>query len=289
MPNSELEIHPYLNSINDENFENNYFENILIGSFPIYGITSSTNENGTTTARFNEIEAFMPFFYGSKRNIFWKLLSSAFFTVNPNELNQKDRVDAAKSLLIENNFLITDVLYKTNRNGERSEDSQLWVHTDNDFVYNNRLLNTDIIRILNRNTKIKYIYFTSTLLNGNSPFGWFNEIFGGNILFTILQEVENRVVSASITINHKEYIAFFLPSPAGNGTRGLHFNINRTQIFVNYVKSIDRHFFEEINLLTPEERTKTQNERLTKLRNSFLIESWRQVIVDKNINFDGTI
>ncbi len=289
MPNNELEKHPYLNSINDEDFENNYFENIIIGSFPIYGITSTINENGTTNLRFNQREAFMPFFYGSKRNSFWKLFSSSLFTENPTELNQEDRVEAAKSLLIENNFLITDVIYKTNRNGERSEDSELWFETDSDFINNNRSLNSEIIRILNRNSKIKYLYFTSTVLNGKSPFGWFIEIFGSNISFNILQEVENRVISASLVINNRDYIAFFLPSPAGNGTRGLHFNIKRTQIFVNYLQSIDQHFFDEINLLRPEERTPAQKERLTQLRNSFLTESWRQVIVHKNCYFDGAI
>ena len=289
MPINELEIHPYLDSINDRNHEINYFENLIIGSFPIYSITDTLIQDESTIHRFNQQNAFMRFFYGSKKNSFWRLFSSALFSDNPTDLNQEDRTNSAISLLIQNQFLITDVIFKTNRIGENSEDSDLWVETNNDFVIQNRSLNTDIIRILNRNIDIKYLYFTSTILNGNSPFGWFRELFGNNLQFRILHEVENRVISASLLINGREYIAFFLPSPAGNGTRGLHFNLQRTQIFINYIQSVDLDFYEEIDLLPLRERSSAQKNRLTQLRNDFLIESWRQVIVNKNIYFDGNI
>lgn len=289
MPINELEIHPYLNSINDENYETNYFENLIIGTFPIYSITNTLNPDGTELTRFNDHNAFMRFYYGSKQNSFWKLFSTSLLTFNPTSLDQENRTNAAISLLIQNRFLITDIVFKTNRIDENSEDSELWVPSNDNFVNENRSLNTDIIRILNRNIGIKYLYFTSTVLNGNSPFGWFRELLGDGCLYRIIHEVENRVISASITINEREYIAFFLPSPAGNGTRGLHFNRKRTQIFVNYLQSVDPDFYNEINLLATSDRNTDQKTRLTQLRNNFLIESWRQVIVNKNRYFNGNI
>jgi hypothetical protein len=290
MPNNELEIHPYLESINDCDQDVNYFENLIIGSFPIYSITDTLNEDGSIVSRFNSQDAFMRFFYGSKKNSFWELFSNVLGTNNPTELEQNSRTQSAISILVENNFLITDVIHKTNRNHVKSEDSELWVTTSNDFVNNNRTLNWDLDRVLNRNINIKYIYFTSTEINGNSPFGWFKEIFRNNYSMAILNQIGNRIISASIEINNRKYIIFFFPSPAGNGVRGIQLsNTRRTEIFVNYIRSIDFQFFEEINVLPQNERTQFHKSRLTQLRRNFLVESWRQAVILKNIDFNGNI
>jgi hypothetical protein len=290
MPNNELEIHPYLESINDFDYDVTFFENLIIGSFPIYSITDTLYEDGSRVSRFNYQDAFMRFFYGSKKNSFWELFSNAIGTNNPIELEENNRTQSAISILVENNFLITDVIHKTNRNHIKSEDSELWVTTSNDFVRDNRTLNWDIERVLNRNINIKYIYFTSTEINGNSPFGWFKIIFRNNYSFTVLNQIGNRIISASIVINNRKYIIFFLPSPAGKGTRGLQFSdTRRTEIFVNYIRSIDFQFFEEINNLPQNERTQFHKSRLSQLRKNFLLESWRQSIVLKNIEFNGSV
>lgn len=289
MPQNELEIHPYLHCIKDDKFESTYFENIIIGTFPIYSITDTINEKGEIISRFEEQTANMRFFYGSKKNSFWKLFSQALEENNPTNFPSKDRCNKAIELLVKNKFLITDVVYKTNRKNENSEDSDLWVTTEDKFVNENRSLNYNIIELLNKNPNIKNLYFTATGLNGNSPFGWFREIFGNTLQYKITLQVENRLISATITINNRTFNAFFLPSPAGSGTRGLHFNKQKTQIFVNYIKSVAPEFYDVIDMLKEEERNQIQKDKLTQFRKEFLLESWSQVLVNKNSYFDGTI
>lgn len=289
MPHNQLEIHPYLNCINDQNFDGSYFENLFIGTFPIYSITDTLNANNAIISRFDEEPAFMRFFYGSRKNSFWKLFSEVCGALNPTDLPMVQRKNAAVELLVNHKFLITDVVYKTNRKAEGSEDDDLWVQTENEFVVQNRSLNTGLVDLLNRNEKIKYLYFTATVLVGKSPFGWFQDIFGDALQYQIVQQVEKRIVSASLTINGRGYTAFFLPSPAGNGTRGLHFNNQRTKIFVNYLQSVNPEFYAEIDPIPEKERTIQQKERLTQLRKDFLIENWRQLIELKNTNYNGII
>jgi hypothetical protein len=289
MPHNKLEIHPYLNCIKDQNFDGWYFENLIVGTFPIYSITDTLNVDNTIISRFDENAAFMRFFYGSSNNSFWKLFSEVWEAQNPTDLPGDQRKNAAMELLVNHKFLITDVVYKTNRKAESSQDNDLWVQTEDVFVIQNRSLNTGLVDLLNRNMKIKYLYFTATVLDGNSPFGWFQDIFGDALQYQIIQQVENRIVSASLTIKGKGYIAFFLPSPSGNGTRGLHFNNQRTQIFVNYLQSVNPGFYTEIDPIPKTLRTIQQKEMLTLLRKDFLIENWKQLIQLKNINYNGTI
>jgi G:T/U-mismatch repair DNA glycosylase len=292
MPVNELEIHPYLEDINYQAFKANHFENLIIGTFPVYGITDTLTLEGEIQAHaFNENDAYMRFFYGSKKNSFWRLVTHGLGEqINPVDLPLEERKEAAIDLLTKHRFLITDVLHKTNREEENAEDNYLWAGTNNDFVLNNRSLNYQIEQLLEDNQNINYLYFTATVLNRKSPFGWFRAIFQNQLEYNIIQQVADRPISAEIQINKRKYIAFFLPSPASNGTRGLHFTDNsRTEIFVNYMESEDIDFYNEINNLPKANRTQEQVRTLTNLRKTYLIQHYTEVLQNKNDHFNGVV
>jgi len=67
MPVNELEKHPYLLSINDADYKPDYFEGLIIGTFPVYSVTGTLTEQNQTFPRFVEVDSYMRFFYGSKR------------------------------------------------------------------------------------------------------------------------------------------------------------------------------------------------------------------------------
>ncbi|WP_417858128.1 hypothetical protein [Xanthomarina gelatinilytica] len=292
MPVNELEIHPYLEDINYQDFKVNHFENLIIGTFPVYSITDTlTPEEEIEEHVLNENDAYMSFFYGSKKNSFWRLVTHGLGEqVNPIDLPLEDRKVAAINLLTNQKFLITDAVYKTNRKDEKAEDKYLWADTNNEYVLKNRTLNFGIEEILKNNKNIKYLYFTSTALTGKSPFGWFQQIFQNQLQYNIIQHVDNRPISAEVRIGNRTYIAFFLPSPAGNGTRGLHFtNTSRTEIFINYIQSVDIVFYNEINNIPQANRTAAQKQRLTALRRGYLHQHYREVLQNKNQHFNGSI
>lgn len=289
MPHDELEIHPYLNSIDYNQFDEYYFKGLIIGSFPVYAVTDSQLPNNQILQRFIMDKAYMRFYYGSKINSFWKLISKAFGMDNPTLEPLNLRIELSKNLLTNNHLLITDVLSSTNRNGVGSEDNDLWIDTDNEFVIENRSINMGIQNILDNNKAIKYLYFTATGISGKTPFGWFKEIFQEIIEYQIVQTVQNRIVSAEVKINDRIYNAFFLPSPAGNGTRGIHFNKQRTEMFVNYLQSTAPQFYNEIDGIPIALRNKLQNTTLTKHREDFLLVCWRQAFILKNSHFNGNI
>lgn len=291
MPHNHLEEHPYLEDIVYKDFGSSYFDSLIIGAFPVYGITNTLMPDGNIQEQpFNENEAFMRFFYGSNRNSFWSSVSQALGEDNPTHLPLPQRKQASAQLLTNNKFLITDVLWKTNRNGVLAEDSNLWVPSNDEFVLNNRSLNHGLGQLLEDNKNIKNLYFTATVLTGNSPFGWFQQIFQNQLQFNIIQQVDNRPISAEVHIGNRPYIAFFLPSPAGNGTRGLHFSDGRrTEILVNYIQSVDPVFYNEINNIPKANRTVTQSQRLTALRRGYLQQHYREVLRNKNQHFNGSI
>lgn len=289
MPINELEVHPFLESINDLQYGRNYFEGLIIGSFPVYAITNSVFP--VEVDRFVEDQANMKYFYGSNQNSFWSTLAAVFEEPDPSTLNPEvKRVPNAKNLLTNNKLLISDSLYKTNRVGIDAQDSALMVQSENHFVEQSKSLNYGIDGLLQRNWNIKFLYFTSTDLVGKSPFGWFKDIFGNRLQFNVLNQVGNRPISAEVIIDGRGYTAFFLSSPAGNGNRGLQFTDNRrTQIFVNYIQSMNADFLAEIDPLPMILRIPFQKARLTELRRSFLIESWRQAFIDRNVGFNGVL
>ena len=290
MPVTELEKHPYLQNINYAEYESDYFEGLVIGTFPVYSVTDTLTEQNQTLLRFVETDAYMRFFYGSKQNVFWELLSSVLGPANPTHAaTPDDRVNEAMNLLTQNKLLITDVIAATNRKGHLSEDKNIWVDTDCQFVLDNRTLNNDIDALLSRNCKIKYLFFTATDLAGKSPFGWFRIIFANRLTFRIITQIDNRVWCLQLNIDGREYLAFMLPSPAGKGTRGIHFGIQRLLMFESYLQSVDQQFYQEIDAVDRDNRTTHQKNLLTSFRKSFLKESWHQALIFKNAEFNGSI
>lgn len=291
MPINELEVHPFLDSIDDQAFGPNYFEGLIIGSFPVYAVTNSIYPNGFIEERFVADQANLNYFYGSNRNSFWRLISDVFESPNPAiDFPGNQRVQQAIDLLVRNKLLISDSLFKTNREEFDAQDSALYKFSNDHFVNQNKSLNHGIVDLLQRNSNIKYLYFTSSVLTGSSPFGWFRQIFGDRLTMGNQFAVDGRPVSAEIEIDGRKFQVFFLPSPAGSGSRGLQFtDDNRTQIFVNYIQSVDLLFYRQIDRIPKIIRTAAQKTRLTQLRSAFLLESWRQAFVEKNTGFDGGI
>ena len=286
---NELEVHPYLNDIKYREHKANYFENLIIGTFPVYGITNTESPLGVIEEHdFNEDNAHMRFFYGSKKNYLWQLLANAFGENIPVELENQDlRKQGAIDLLVKHKFLITDVVHKTNRNDQSASDSDLWKRTKNRFVLENRSLNQDLSQLLADNKGIKYIYFTATGLEGKSPSGWFKSIFKNNLEFQQVN-VFNKIVSAPIHLFGRDYIAFFLPSPSGNWARRIPFTGNNNdELFSNYIISVDPDFYNRVVNLPKKNRTPQQNNRLTELRKAYLQHHYTSVLRDKMVDFNG--
>jgi len=139
MPINELEQHPYLNY--HEEFKSqtnkNYYKGIIIGSFPIYAVTNSINPvtEEIIEERFNEEEASMRFFYGSKDSFLWEYLSSCLNFADPRKndvsgfLAGNIAVMNCKNFLFENELLISDYLYRTNRKEQEADDNNLLVRS----------------------------------------------------------------------------------------------------------------------------------------------------------------
>lgn len=293
MPNDILEQHPYLNDIDYGKYGENYFEGLIIGTFPVWDITDTIEPNGQINEHpFNHNTAYMRFFYGSKRNVFWELLSNTFApALNPvNNATPQLRKHASIDLLINKKLLITDVFYKTNRRDKKAEDQHLWIDTENQFVLNNRSLNNEIANLLYDNKSIKYLYFTATDNNGKCPFGKFREIFNGRHEFEIISEVKGRVWSAVITIDERKYTGFFLPSPAGKGTRGIHYGPKQQlQMFINYITTVSPALWQQIQGINPQNLTINQNKQISLMRKKFLDKCWHEAFLNHNINFNGAI
>lgn len=292
MPVNELEIHPYLDTINYKAKDENYFENLIIGSFPIYAITDRVLENNQIQEiDLNENNADMRFFYGSNKNNFWSWFANAFNADNPLEqANPEFRKQDAVKLLVANKFLITDVLYKTNRKNTSALDSDLWVKTQNNFVVQNRSLNHSLRSLLNTNKAIKNLYFTATGLDGKTPFGWFKKIFGDDLVFQNINVIHNNTVSATLTINNREYNTFFLITPGGGWARRIPFTgVNNDGMFSNYLMDIDLNFFNEVENIPKENRTIAQEETLKQYRIDYIKLYYRQLLNAKNMLFDGHV
>lgn len=290
MPHNVLEIHPYLEVINYEDYDSSYFENLVIGSFPIQAITDRVLENNQIQeVALKENSADMRFFYGSKKNNFWSWLAKAFNTNNPLEQPNPDlRKQAAKELLVANKFLITDVVYKTNRKNTSALDNDLWVKTNSQLVLQNRSLYHNLRNLLNNNKAIKNLYFTATGLHGKTPFGWFNKIFGNDLVFQNINVIHNNTVSATLTINKRKYNAFFLITPGGGWARRIPFTgENNDGMFSNYLMDIDADFYNEIEHILKENRTKTQEDTLKGLRKQYIEHYYTQLLNAKNMVFDG--
>lgn len=292
MPHNVLEVHPYLEVINYEEHDSSCFENLVIGSFPINAITDTQLENGQIeTTPLNQNNAAMRFFYGSNRNNFWPWFANAFNANNPlNQPNPQARKEAAIKLLVTNKFLITDVVYKTNRKNTSALDSDLYIKTDNQFVIKNRSLNHDIKSLLNNNPSIINIYFTATGLEDKTPFGWFKKIFGNNLVFQNINVFHNNTVSATLTINQRQYNAFFLITPGGGWARRIPFTgINNDGMFSNFLIAEDENFYNEVVNIPKEQRTIQQENILKELRKQYIEQYYTQLLNAKNMMFNGNV
>lgn len=195
MPINEIEYHPYLDDqVNIFNTSFSQYCKLIVGTFPIYALTDSQpmEDIGIQKKHDWENEAIIQFFYGSRRNRFWRLFSAVFNDVPPN--NKEDAI----SLLNRNDFLITDVIASAFRSEYSPADTSLILST----------LNYDIINILEKCSNIKVIYFTSKNAKRH-----FYEIFNINVNAVIndLDHIE--------TIHNNEYRLITLIPPGGNPRR----------------------------------------------------------------------
>jgi len=197
MPVDEIEMHPFLwNQVDYTNLSKlSKYCKLIVGTFPIYAITDSLPlENEGVQRKINwQNEANFQYFYGSKKNHIWRLLSHAFQENTPND------TDEAISLLNRNNLFMTDVVRSSFRVGYGSSDNDLVIST----------LNDELLDILNNSLNLKIIYFTSIQAKR-----WFCQII--DITFDNSRDVIE-------VINDRRYRMVILPSPAGNGRTVTHF------------------------------------------------------------------
>ena len=130
MPINELETHPYLfDQVNDfkDKDELAKYCKLIVGTFPIYAITSSnpTEPLGLQKRALWFQEAIIQYFYGSRKNHFWRLFTTTFNAPAPNTKQ------GAIELLNKYKFLITDVYHKAARNGYLPSDTDLRRKTPN--------------------------------------------------------------------------------------------------------------------------------------------------------------
>ena len=292
MPINELERHPFLKYIDTEIDQSANYKGLIIGSFPVYSCTDTVDNNlDIIEQRFNPDDVTMRFFYCSKQSKFWEYCSSAFGEINPvNKLNnetKKESIVNARQRTIDflnrNNLLIKDVIYQTNRKDYGDEDSNLLqLNGAENWIVQNLSLNHRISNILDNHHSITNLYFTARGLTGNNPFALFKTIFGNRLVVK-----ESYSSGFKITINRKEYNVFLLPTPK---PRGIHFtDKQRNPFFESYMQNMDLNFYDLIRKIKKSERTNDQNDRIKILRHNFLVESYKQAFVHKNLSFKGIV
>ncbi|RQO66454.1 hypothetical protein DBR43_30060 [Pedobacter sp. KBW06] len=296
MPTNELEEHPYLKYYETlgEQISTDYYKGIIVGSFPIYAITNSINEETViVTERFGK-EASMRFFYGSKKSELWKYIGLALNGQDPRKVdgNYLEPVVAIKNciqLLLDHHLLMSDVLFRVNRIDQSSYDNDLMVNSDIEWNNEARSYNLDLISQLSENKGVENIYFTSTITQGKSPYTWFLLIFSGRIQINEVFDVGLRVWSAEADIDFgngeiRRFKLFLLPTPK---PRGMHWKVKRTAMFENYISALFTDFYNEIDPIPAAMLTSVQKKRLSELRDSTLVECYRQALVYSNTVFRG--
>ena len=280
MPVNILERHPYLNYRDEIQSRKRNYKGLIIGSFPIYACSNILDENLNVAQENNfENQIRMRFFYGSNRSEFWDYLFEAFG--DQNEINKENAIN----LLERNDLIITDVLYQTNRTLESSSDIDLMINGDNNFVNQNLSLNYSLLDIINENQEIDNLYFTATGLNGRCPFGWFRQFFDAELRFTQINNDGFNQWGLNCIINNRHFNVFMLPTPK---PRGIHFTDNQRHFaFVNYLQNIDIELYNLIENLPMANWNRAVRNLLTNYRKQFLIETYRQAFIEKNLFFNG--
>jgi len=298
MPTNELEQHPYLNY--HTQFLNqatpDYYKGIIIGSFPIYAVADTINQNQEIVEeRFNP-DGTMRFFYGSSSSDLWKYVGLSLVNADPRK-NENDQffqpetaVENCKQLLFQKELLISDSLCRTNRKQFSADDSALMVQSEVDYVNELKSVNYSLKDLLQENKGVKNIYFTSTSLGMKSPYGWFRQIFHNQIKVNNFFQIGARNWSAIAEIDFgngdvRNFNLFFLPTPK---PRGIRWNETRTMMFEQYLQTEQPDFYLEIDPVAAALLNQNQKNQLSNLRVDFLVECYRQAIVFGNLTFDGT-
>lgn len=112
---------------------------LILGSFPPKRLT-----NNPQNLEIGDVD----FFYGSKDNSFWNLFCEA---KGITEINWRQNPKKLKDYLRENDWVVSDIILKTNRKGDSSADTALF----------NIDWNIEILKELLERREVITIYFTS--------------------------------------------------------------------------------------------------------------------------------
>lgn len=150
MPHLPTEKHPFLSYIPSKcNF-------LLVGSFPPIKLTQKLNLNikklglkslyksYSSNLRNSISDDDIPFYYGSRDNLFWKKIIAPIFEI------QIDSEDAIKTFLNRHNLGVTDICEeisrKINSNGKiSSSDQDLKIHINRDLE---QIINANDINLI---------------------------------------------------------------------------------------------------------------------------------------------
>lgn len=285
MPINQLERHPFLNyrdGLNTEKIKT--YKGLVLGSFPIYNLTYKLDEKFEVIENNkNKNDIRLNFFYGSKKSNLWDYIFNAFENINP--ITKENAID----LLEDNNLIMSDVIYQTNRKNENAPDSDLMINNSEikKQILNELKLNNSIVEIINKNKGLQNIFFTATGMKGKTPFGWFKDIFGKKLIIDKINYFCGKPWSLTIKIDNRNFNVFLLPTPK---PRGIHFTDNsKHQGFCNYLKSVDELFYNQILNVLERNRSKQQNNKISYYREKFLIETYKQALLYNNLYFDGSL
>jgi G:T/U-mismatch repair DNA glycosylase len=117
---------------------------LILGSFP---------PNKFTTYRQRLTRCDEDFFYGSKDNSFWEL----FIQAKNLDFIWPDNIDDLKAWLINNEWIVSDIVFSTTRRKDSASDTGLIVN----------IWNREMISNMFANNPIKNIYFTSKWVSEN--------------------------------------------------------------------------------------------------------------------------
>jgi hypothetical protein len=197
MPHNEIEFHPFLNvQLNSINYDFQNISTLIIGTFPIYEITTSeplTNQGVIRKQEWNN-NAFFKYFYGSRKNKFWNIISNCIDVDFPN--NSIDCI----SILNNNGIFLSDTILSTYRKDYDSSDKSL-IPVE---------LNSSLVEQINEFSfhSLNKICFTSDLAKKQ---------------FCEIMQLNDERRNQSIVINRKLISLKTLPTPAGNGRTVTHF------------------------------------------------------------------
>lgn len=289
MPLNELESHPYLDYINDNLVKGKKYKGLIIGSFPIYGCTNSSDPcdvENIIDERFDHDKVKMRFFYGSKDSKLWKYCAESLGCKNPTDNENTDAiVSDIINFLNDNDLIITDIIKRTNRTKQGSLDTNLLVEKGTDLnIIQNFAMNESIYDLLKEHKYIKNLYFTAKD-NKPSPYQWFKETFNDSFEFHNVEGYENSRKCNFIN-SEREFNVFLLPTPK---PRGIHYSPPKSinLYFDNFLSKVDPALRNAVRNIKKEERTNKQVNLLKEYREQFIIETYRMAFQENNLFYNG--